>query len=206
MAELLDGLWPWSGASGPRASGVEGRGSVAGPGAAKRHGCMGAFVIQGSAPRAGRGGSVLSPRTSAPLGAPGGAEWGGGRREGGGGNGKARTALFTAAACAGRARISHFSERGLEARWAPPSPRQLPARLFAPGAPLPPLLQAPRVPRGRQRWISGAVSFIRKLLTKWKVNYGCPDDPARGRARLLAAGSRLPCTLSSPHLLSHCGP
>lgn len=66
------------------------------------------------------------------LGRPawGGAGRGGGRRAGDGGG--ARAALFTTvAACAGRARISHFSKRGSEAR----RPRLSPTGPHATAAP-----------------------------------------------------------------------
>lgn len=111
------------------------------------------------------------------LGLPawGGAGWGGGRRAGDGGG--ARAALFAAvAACAGRARISHFSERGSEARWrvSPAGPHIPPT----PRAPPPP--PAPRSARGWQHWISRALSFIPRLLTKWKVNYRCREQRGLG--------------------------
>jgi hypothetical protein len=118
-----------------------------------------------------------------PARGPGGAGRGGGRRACGGDGGGARAALFAAAAaCAGHARISHFSERGSEARRAPALlSRPPPARPHVPSArPPPPPPAAPRAPRGWQLRISRALSFIRRLLTKWKVNYGCPEDPARG--------------------------
>ncbi|XP_031230167.1 high mobility group protein B3 [Mastomys coucha] len=112
------------------------------------------------------------------LGRPawGGAGRGGGRRAGDGGG--APAALFTAvAACASRARISHFSERVSEAR----RPRLSPAAgPHVPPSPAPPPPPAPRSARGWRQRILRALSFIPRLWTKWKVNYGCPEQRRRG--------------------------
>lgn len=177
-AGLPGGLWPWSRSPRPGSGGVKGQGRCRGPQRCRTSWLHGRLCYpEECAPRR-RGGGGSGPRSPAPPGARGGAGRGGGRRAGGGCGGGARTALFATDACARCWRISHFSKAGLQARRAPPSLRPLPARLRASGARLPSLSPASRLPQGRQRWISGALSFIRKLLTKWKVNYGCPGDPA----------------------------
>lgn len=141
------GLGP--GARGPGLVAWRARGSTAGPGAAKRHGCMGAFVIPRSAPRAGSGGGpARGPRSSSPPGAPGGAGW-----EPASGRRRQRRGPDRFVRCRRRRRRrlrwpcgSAILASRAQAQRAPPSPRLLPARLCAPGAQLPPPPPAPRVP------------------------------------------------------------
>lgn len=175
-AGLPSRLWPWSRRRRP------GVWWCGGPGALPRSPAL-LNVMAARAPLLSRGmrpspGRRGNPAPAAPRPQRAG---GGGRRAGrvwgDGGGGGARTALFATSACAHCSRISHFSKPGSEALQAPPSLRPLPARLRASGALLPPLPLASSLPWGRQWWISGALSFIRKLLTKWKVNYGCLGDP-----------------------------
>lgn len=104
----------------------------------------------------------------------GGAEAGGGGR---GGRARRRGSAALLARGAGR---SHLSERGRPGRAArPPLPLPGPSRALPPWAVPPPRRSRPlpRAPRPAPRCISGAVSFIRRRRTKWKMNYRCPPLP-----------------------------
>lgn len=148
------------------------------------------------------------------LGLPawGGAGRGGGRRAGDGGG--ARAALFTAvAACAGRARISHFSERGSEARRprlspaGPHVPPPFPRAAAAPGTALGPGVAAADFtdtffhPEALDKmegelWVSGATGTWPDtgcLLPAWTPGCGGPPHPGyRGWALIQPRGPLMP--------------
>lgn len=184
--------WPRPQRLRPGAGGVEGRGCRRGlPARAERHGRTGAFVIPRSARAAGGGGPARGPPQ------PRAGRVGGGWRAGGGG-GRARTALFAAvaAACAGRARISHFfSERSLRRGAGAAVTAAARARLRAPARCRRRRPPAPTPPRVAVADFRGTF-FHQEALTKWKVNSACPR-PSAGRARPSVAGPGLPATCAA---------
>lgn len=157
--------------------------------------------------RLGGGGAASSPLRapapppSHPWGRPGapsrrGRCFGGAEAGGGGRGGRARRRGSAALLARGAGR-SHLSERGRPGCAAlPPLPLPASSRAVPPRAVPPPRRSRPppRAPRPAPRRISGAVSFIGRRRTKWKMNYQCPPPlpPPPGRRAAGPAPPQVP--------------
>jgi hypothetical protein len=176
--------------SGEAAKGAGGRlcrgaGQHSGPGALPRAPLRGASWLHGRlcypeecGPRRGRGGRAGG---SAPSGCPRGA----GR--GGVGAGERATVAGPGPLCSppsppapaarGSAILVSGARRRGDRDCRPPGPTS------PPPSPAPPPPPAPRSARGWQQRILQTLSFTPRLWTKWKVNYGCPEQRGRGPTR-----------------------